>query len=490
MQKLMGCLLPLALAVVLSVAVHGGHRDNSDWAETYSAFNTVHVPFLLAPIAQDPGGGILRIINHSDKNGFARITGIDDEGRRHGEGDWYMTPKGALIINAAELEEGRRGYTKTHYKGLGNGVGHWRLEIRSQMDLEVLSYTPGEVGIASSTHSVAPETMPLEYRVPIFNGGTWRSQLRISNLGMDDAAVATITAIDDEGEPAPGGEVEITIPPEATCTVSSAQLESGDGIACDATGWLGNGAGKWHLLISAGSPIQILNLFLSPTGQIVNLSDSPRHGRPYSLPGRPRKCTDERELAQGYAPVPREWDGTPVIIDVADNFPDYVSREEQQAYLLDPMARTADLIERQIGYRVIEAGEIIAVPTHIDPDGPNLIQEISELRRPGHALIAYWGGYEGLAAWVHRSLVIYGTDVAARWKNPDYASTPRNNEAVIHEVFHALGFKHPPPSEGHDNPNGVHMFRGPLDTPWAVGSRKYYPSWIDIDALRCIYPSQ
>ena len=166
-----------------------------------------------------------------------------------------MTPRGALIINAAELEEGRRGYTKTHYKGLGNGVGHWRLEIRSQMDLEVLSYTPGEVGIASSTHSAAPETMPLQYRVPIFNGGTWRSQLRISNLGMDNPATAIITAIDDEGEPAPGGEVEITIPPEATCTASSAQLESGDGIACDATGWLGNGAGKWHLLITADSPI-------------------------------------------------------------------------------------------------------------------------------------------------------------------------------------------------------------------------------------------
>ena len=136
-----------------------------------------------------------------------------------------------------------------------------------------------------------------------------------------------------------------------------------------------------------------------------------------------------------------------------------------------PVARTADLIEWQLGYRVIEAGEIVEVPAHIDPDGPNLIQEISEIRQLGHALIAYWGRANGLSAWVHRGLVVYGTNVTARWKNPDYASTAGNNEAVIHEVFHTLGFRHPKDFSA-DSSKGLPMFLGPLMYPTSVGSKK------------------
>ena len=77
----MRTLLYCMFASLAIQSAHGTHRDNYDWAENPDTpNNTMHVPFLLAPTAQEPGGGILRIINHSDKNGYARITGLTMRG--------------------------------------------------------------------------------------------------------------------------------------------------------------------------------------------------------------------------------------------------------------------------------------------------------------------------------------------------------------------------------------------------------------------------
>ena len=61
----------------------------------------------------------------------------------------------------------------------------------------------------------------------------------------------------------------------------------------------------------------------------------------------------------------------------------------------------------------------------------------------------------------------------------------REGEAIVHEVFHLLGFKH-----AFDQPHlvGVKMSAGALDLPWRKGSLKYHAAWTDIENLRCIFP--
>ena len=525
----------VALAAVLSGAAHGDHRDDIETEDLPNyTFATVHVPLLLAPSVHDPVGGVLHIINQSPGDSYARIYAIDDTGQRFESSDWWFYSQEARTITAAELEEGEK-YTPApdgwldevrdcrrtsacrqggeHHGGLGDGIGHWRLEIKSHLDLEVLAYARSAEGdLVSTTHDAVSETTPLNYRVPIFNGGTWRARLRLSNLDMAESATALITGIDSEGVPAPGGEVEITIPPGATCTVSSRALETGDGIACEATGWLGNGTGKWRLFIAADRPIDVLNLLVSRAGHITNLSTSP-HIVPYTATGERRECTNERELAlQFNAAAVKEWDGTPFRVDMFDNFPDYVSRGEL-LYLLAPIGRLADQIEKQIGYRIIEMGDVIAVPPGMRPDGA-----LYTLREAGQLLAYHNWGTAQLGAVMDASpslgMMRYSKETITSWW-PEESGWPeggwpedsgylyegfrtganivhsRDGEVIVHEVFHLLGFRHPhDPFTKEEGRTGVPMVKGPLWKPSRVGAWVNYPAWDDIDALRCIFPVQ
>ena len=64
----------------------------------------------------------------------------------------------------------------------------------------------------------------------------------------------TITGVDDDGEPAPAGDVQLTLPPYGARTVTAQQLEQGGG---DLEGRLGDGKGKWQLTVTAESPAPV-----------------------------------------------------------------------------------------------------------------------------------------------------------------------------------------------------------------------------------------
>ena len=80
-----------------------------------------------------------------------------------------------------------------------------------------------------------------------------------------------------------------------------------------------------------------------------------------------RECTDERERATTFSPVllPK-WDGMPFRVDMIRNFPESVT-EEDLVQLLAPVGLLADKIERQLGYRILEMGEVIPVPDGMPP---------------------------------------------------------------------------------------------------------------------------
>ena len=220
--------------------------------------------------------GLVRIINHSDRAGTVDIVAIDDAGERFGPVTLSLDALEAVYFNAVDLEEGD---TEGNLSGgVGDGEGNWHLELDTELDIEALAYIRSANGFLDSVHDVAADDGSMRYYVPTFNP-SYRSLLRLINQADVDTEV-TITGRDDEGEPAPDGEVRLTLPPYAACTVTALELESGD-ISSDCptavSGRFGNGTRGWRLLVSADRPIQVVRLRRSSSGeQLANLSTSAR----------------------------------------------------------------------------------------------------------------------------------------------------------------------------------------------------------------------
>ena len=156
------------------------------------------------------------------------------------------------------------------------------LDVYASADLDVLSYIRTSDGFVTSMHDTASwqpaderlddlrgRTAPASghaaggHFVPIFNpasNSNQRSRLRLVNPSGDDVDVA-VYAVDDQG--AAAGPVRFSLAAHSTRTLDATELESG---TADSTGSLGDGTGKWRLVVSADAEIHVMNLMSSPTG--------------------------------------------------------------------------------------------------------------------------------------------------------------------------------------------------------------------------------
>ena len=225
--------------------------------------------------------GFVRIINHSNRAGTVRVHAIDDAGRRFGPVSLLLDSKETAHFTSQDLE---RGNASKLSGGVGDGSGNWRLELDTNLNIEPLAYIRTTDGFLTSMHDVAAredvaatvaatEETLMRYRVPFFNPGSnysQRSWLRLINLS-DRAAEIVVDGLDDRGDSPPDGDVRLTLPPGGARMVSAQQLEQGgDGIS----GSFGDGEGKWQLSVSASTPIQVVSLLQSRTGNLTNLSGS------------------------------------------------------------------------------------------------------------------------------------------------------------------------------------------------------------------------
>ena len=81
--------------------------------------------------------GFVRVINHSAEAGAISIEAVDESGERQGPMSLAIDAGQALHFNAEDLE---RGNAAKGLGGIGEGVGDWRLVVRSELDIEVLGY--------------------------------------------------------------------------------------------------------------------------------------------------------------------------------------------------------------------------------------------------------------------------------------------------------------------------------------------------------------
>ena len=246
-----------------------GHLTNLSTAPDNETHGAHRIP--LFPAASDPRGrqGFARVINRSDTAGTVTIQAFDDTDRVY---EALLLAAGAnetKHFNSDDLELGNDG------KGLsgstGAGEGDWRLELTSDLEIDVLSYVRTADGFLTAMHDTVPPE-GTRHRVAVFNPGSNASQasrLRLVNVG-EDVAEVTVAGIDDAGKAS--DTVSLSVPPDTPRSLTAQELENGgDGF----DGKLGDGAGKWRLDVASTQPITVMSLLSSPTGHLTNLSTAP-----------------------------------------------------------------------------------------------------------------------------------------------------------------------------------------------------------------------
>ena len=233
---------------------------------------TARIP--LFPSASSPHGqGFVRILNRSHEAGDVSVTAFDDTGRAYDSVTLDLDAGETAYFNTDDLEQGNS--EKGLSGGTGAGEGDWRLEFTSDLDIEVLAYVRTEHGFLTAIHDAAPGTA-YRSRVPTFNPGSnvnQVSRLRLVNVGMSPTDVR-IQGIDGVGKWSSG--VQVSLPAGAARNLGAQELESGgEGIV----GMLGDGAGKWQLIVRSDQPVVVMSLLESPTGHLTTLSTVPADRR-------------------------------------------------------------------------------------------------------------------------------------------------------------------------------------------------------------------
>ena len=226
----------------------------------------VSVPLMLAPDSERQG--FVRIINETDQAGSVRITAVDDAGTATDPIEIRLEANQSLHFNSDDLANGNAA-KDINRVGLPR-QGHWRLAIETALeDVHVQAFVRTRAGFLTAMHDVLPRDDQGRLVARMLNPGSNSNQassLRLVNAGANAERVS-IAGIDDHGGNA--GPVTLTLAAGQSRTISAFDLENG---AQGLTGSLGDGAGKWRLLVTAGQSIVGVGLLETPIGPITNIS--------------------------------------------------------------------------------------------------------------------------------------------------------------------------------------------------------------------------
>ena len=162
------------------------------------------LPLVLAASRSDLRS-FVRIANRSGRSGSVSILAIDDSGRRFGPISLALDEGETASFTSRHLERG--GPSRGLSDGVGEGSGDWRLELRTDLEIEARAYVRGN-GFVTSMHAMAEEIdLAQIYHVPFFNPASNRSLvswLRLINPS-DEAAEVLDHGSGQAGRPTAGG---------------------------------------------------------------------------------------------------------------------------------------------------------------------------------------------------------------------------------------------------------------------------------------------
>ena len=239
-----------------------------------AAGHATEIPYF--PSASDPDReGFVRLINLTGQAGSVTVAATDDAGKQAGPVSLSVGAHAVVHFNSKDLEFG---HANKGVSGVGAGVGDWRLSISGDADIEALAYLRVRGGFLTAMLDAVP-LIGGRHRIATFNPASnyrQRSLLRLVNNGREAARVS-VEGIDDAGE---RGSVSLSIPAGVALTVDAMALEVGvapgewpQGVGIE--GALGDGDGKWRLLVSSDPPLTVMNLMATPERHVTSLSATP-----------------------------------------------------------------------------------------------------------------------------------------------------------------------------------------------------------------------
>ena len=252
-----------------------------------------HVPLYESPSATHRRTGVVRIENLSGERGDVTITALEDDGTAHGPITITVNAATVTHVNARDLEEGNPDKGIDQGLGVAPAHGRWRLELRTDLALRVLRYARTADGFLTVVEPVPRVEGACTQPIHTFNPASNHDQvsmLRLINPG-DEEATVFIRGTDDTGAPS-ADTVSLTLAPHTARHLDSNALESGDGEGLD--GALGNGTGKWRLLVTSEQHVIAMNLLRSPTGHLTTLT-APSSSDSSPLEGRAVKLTQHAD---------------------------------------------------------------------------------------------------------------------------------------------------------------------------------------------------
>ena len=227
---------------------------------------------------------LMRAASHSTQQGFVRVTALDDDvaltihawddGGRYRATTLDVAARKTAHFNSDDLEAGNPG--KGIHDGIGSGIGDWHLRLSAESPFVATSYMRTVDGFLTAIGNVLVPQEPESslgsfacmYEAALFNPGSnvnQESRLRLVERDGFEALV-TVFGIDDNG--VLGGPASVRVRAHGAVTLTARQLETGDH---HVEGGLGDGHGKWRLLILTDGAIIALNLMQTPTGHMTNL---------------------------------------------------------------------------------------------------------------------------------------------------------------------------------------------------------------------------
>ena len=226
---------------------------------------------------------LLRLVNPSDAEAVATVTGVDDTGLSPGEPVVLELPAGsACEVDAAQLESGAGLACGSPQAGLGDGAGKWRLAVASEAPLAAMSLLSSPAGhltnLSGKLESL--EDVGFFWYVDLFPAASdplgRQGFVRVaSRLAYDREA--TIRAYDNSSTDYE--RLRLRVGANAAAHFNSDDLELGNR-AKGLTGSTGAGRGAWRLTLYSGAELAVGAYVRTLDGFLTAMqARAPRRGR-------------------------------------------------------------------------------------------------------------------------------------------------------------------------------------------------------------------
>lgn len=216
----------------------------------------------------------LRLINPNAVAVTVELRAFDDTGTPAPLGtlSLVLPPRASQQLNADDLEHGNP--AKGTSGQFGDGIGKWQIKVASSEPIEIMSLIRTPDGFLTNASELVPRKAALGvheiYLANSVENQTQQSFIRVSNR-TETSGTVTVTAVDDEGQPAAGGVITFVLAANASNNFNSLDFSLGNP-GKGLTGAFGSGVGAWHLSISSPLSLEVMSMSRTPDGFVTNLS--------------------------------------------------------------------------------------------------------------------------------------------------------------------------------------------------------------------------